>query len=96
MVGHQVFDQGSGLSHTGSQENAHSGFKFCHDFFGRYRQFLPLRMLILAHHFTSFLSKIRFQVSGVRVQGFRPRHSAWENSCDSLAVVELHENWTRV
>ena len=24
----------------------------------------------------------------------RPRHSAWKNSCDSLAVVGLHENWT--
>jgi hypothetical protein len=27
---------------------------------------------------------------------FRPRHSAWKNSCDSLAVVGLHENWTWV
>ncbi len=25
---------------------------------------------------------------------YRPRHSAWKNSCDSLAVVGLHENWT--
>jgi len=24
----------------------------------------------------------------------RPRHLAWKNSCDSLAVVGLHESWT--
>ncbi len=27
---------------------------------------------------------------------FRPRHSAWKNSCDSLAVVGLYENLTPV
>jgi len=27
---------------------------------------------------------------------FRPRHSAWKNSCDSLTFEELHENWTLV
>jgi hypothetical protein len=25
---------------------------------------------------------------------YRPRHSAWKNSFDSLAVAGLHENWT--
>jgi hypothetical protein len=25
---------------------------------------------------------------------YRPRHPAWENSCDSLTVVGLHEIWT--
>ena len=25
---------------------------------------------------------------------YRPRHSAWENGCDSLGVVELQEYWT--
>ena len=25
---------------------------------------------------------------------YRPRHSAWGNSCDSFTVVGLHENWT--
>ncbi len=24
---------------------------------------------------------------------YRPHHSAWKNSCDSLTVVGLHENW---
>ena len=27
---------------------------------------------------------------------FRPRHSAWKNSCESVAVMGLHENWTLV
>jgi hypothetical protein len=70
MVGHQVSDQGSGLSHTGSQENAHSGFKFGHYFFGRYRQFLPLRMLTFVLHLPrASVEKVqRFRVQGSKVQ----------------------------
>ncbi len=35
-----------------------------------------------------------FIKNGIKCIIFRPCHSAWENSCDSLTVVGLHENWT--
>ncbi|MEE9611687.1 MAG: hypothetical protein V3W19_10560 [Desulfatiglandales bacterium] len=37
---------------------------------------------------------LKFDEFIVILDKFRPRRSAWENSCASLTVVGLHENWT--
>jgi hypothetical protein len=43
-----------------------------------------------------FIMKISAKFSGFWIHDgeYRPRHSAWKESCDSLAVMGLHENWT--
>ncbi len=41
-------------------------------------------------------SACRRKIQTDKYYHYRPRHSAWKNSCDSLTVAELHENWTRV